>query len=242
MYGGGLITAALCSGGNANTNGDIIDKIIALPVRQGGTWGSVSDGYHYLLHYGNVGGGEVLGMGKFNTSASGNGEVVYAIGQKAKPAYFWFVLYKNIDNSANSVVFATALGNSVVPSPNTDTLGEYYDYSTRANGDIIEWYLYRYTKRSIAGVENAVITPRANRSEFEISFKVHYTDVNTYYNWETGDIDKQESRTGEFTTSSTGYFVIPSAIPSAAFYTNLSAAEYEQEMVNLVTILDQIIE
>lgn len=229
----------MMSGGSTNTGGDIIEKIIALPTYQGGVFGSGEDGYHYLLHYGNVGGEEVVAIYKYNTSASGNGEIAYAVQAKIKPAYFWFVLYKNIDNSANSVVFVTAMSNShVTPSRFSNTLDEFYDYSTRANGDVIEWYLYQYVKRNIAGVESAVITPRVGRNNFEISFKVHYTDVDTYYNWETGDIENQSAQTGEFTTPTVA---IPSSFPAAAFYTNLSAADYEQEMLNLIKILDQII-
>lgn len=231
--------AMIMMSGGTNTGGDIIDKIIALPVRQGGNFGSGADGYHYMLHYGSIEGEEVVAIYKYNTSASGNGEIAYAVQAKIKPAYFWFVLYKNIDDS---VVFAAAMSNSqVTVSSYSNTLDEFYDYSTRANGDVIEWYLYEHIKRNIAGVENAVITPRGGHHEFEITFKVHYVDVHTYYNWETGNIENQAGITGEFTIPS-GTFAIPSAFPSAAFYTNLSAAEYEQEMVNLFEILDQTID
>lgn len=166
MYGGGLITSALCSGGSTYTNenktitangeytptegvrwdkvtvdvpqgGSIIDRITSLPAVQGG---NIGNKYRYLIHYGNATGGTTVAINSYPANNHG-GATKYYNRYVKEPTMAWFALYPNTDNKA-IVVYAlyNYLGSGYIIEPG-NFYSKCYEYSTRAtNGSISDGY------------------------------------------------------------------------------------------------------
>lgn len=246
MLSGGLITAALCSGGGDNAvTTDIIDRITALPIIYGG---NIGKSYHYLLHYGDVGNGADSHISHHPENNKSDKPVYYA-NEYAKPVIFWFVLYKN---GGNEVIGAAAVNRDL----NSYTyFSEYHSFSTRFKTlpptddpqAITEYESYpnKITKRHYAGTEGSV--NKYSFNELSLNFIVHYTDETTYYLDYIIEDNKIVAIAPEYTvsskTTSTGTINLSIYLPfystSAAFYSALSAKEMADEMANLTRELNE---
>lgn len=234
--------AGLSEGGSKSTVG-IIEKITSLPVIHGG---SVGKSYHYLLHYGNVGNGAPMGVNYYPANNQG-GETIYYPCHYVEPLCFWYVLYKNNDNS---VVGAAAANQRLTHLDNF--FSKQYEYSTRSKTEHLvndplnnfteyEHYLYSLTQRHILGAEASV--KKQSYSALVFNFTIHYTDEITYYEAyeKEGDIERpapdltvarQETRTGSFQIYDA--VQLPFLYTSSAFYTDLSAKKFADEMIQIV--------
>ncbi len=245
--------AALIMMGGASTGGDIIGKIIALPVVQGGGLGSK---YHYLIHYGNATGGANASVNSYPANNRG-GITKYYNGYVKEPTMAWFALYSNTDNKVIVVYALNSQLGSGYDIRAENFYSKCYEYSTRAtDGSIVDGYqeyeewLYCLHTAHLEGVEAGALNKQYN-TNFSVKFTFHFTVVNEYYFAYLYDPDKGEAyqtapagmvlRTGitTYTPEITLHLPCSPSQPSA-FFSDLTYNELSDEIVNLTYSLNAI--